>query len=437
VALTSKGTNDPDGDALRYEWTITGPKGTAPVKLAQADPSYTFTRPGLYTASLAVTDAKGARTTQRVEIVAGNEPPVVALDLDGGNRTFFFPNTPIHYTARVTDREDGSLADGKIAADRVVVTAEYLKDGIPDAAAAPAAGHRSPGAADPHAAGKALVAGSDCLACHQVERKSIGPAYTDVAKKYRGDVEAMAKLVKKVRNGGSGVWGDVMMPPHPQVTDAQAQQMVSYVLSLGPKKSGPSLPPKGDYAPPAATNGLATGAVVLRAEYTDNGANGLPGAMADKTLVLRAPTIVLATGHLSDGVSKMQVPQFPVPMTMPSRSGGSVKLEQIDLTGISEVVIAAVAPAQYTVGGKVEVRIDSESGPLLGETPMLEKTEGTAAPPAQLHAALKPTTGAHDVYFVFKNDQAKGVIMIGLTATFVNGTATPVPAPAPASTGGK
>ena len=117
-------------------------------------------------------------------------------------------------------------------------------------------------------------------------------------------------------------------------------------------------------------------------------------------------------------------------MTMPAKSGGWAKLKQIDLTGISEVVIAAMAPAQYAVGGKVEVHIDSESGALIGETPMLPKAESMAAPPAQLHAALKPTTGMHDVYFVFKNDTTPGMIMIALTATFVNGTSS-----AAASTG--
>jgi len=210
------------------------------------------------------------------------------------------------------------------------------------------------------------------------------------------------------------------MPPHPQLTDAQTTQLAAYVLSLG-KKAGPSLPAKGEYTPPAtASNGPEKGAVVLRASYTDQGANGLPGATTDKMLVLRAPTIVLATGEVSDGVSKMQVPQFPAPMTMPAKTGGWAKLKQIDLTGISEVVIGAMAPAQYAVGGKVEVHIDSDTGPLVGETPLLPKSEGMGAP-AQLHAPLKPTTGAHDVYFVFKSD-TPGMIMIALTATFVNGS---------------
>jgi len=226
-----------------------------------------------------------------------------------------------------------------------------------------------------------------------------------------------------------------MMPPHPQITETQASQLAAYVLSLGKKASGPSLPAKGEYTPQVpAGNGPAQGAVVLRASYTDQGANGLPGATADKTLVLRAPTVILATGELGDGVSKMQVPQMPVPMTMPAKSGSWAKLKQIDLTGISEVVIAATAPAQYAVGGKVEVHIDSESGALLGETPLLPKSDGMNAPPTQLHAPLKPTTGAHDVYFVFKNEGTPGMIMIALTATFVNGTSSAAATPG-ASTG--
>ena len=70
----------------------------------------------------------------------------------------------------------------------------------------------------------------------------------------------------------------------------------------------------------------------------------------------------------------------------------------------------------------MEVHVDSDTGPLLGETPVLPKSEGLNAPPTQLHAALKPTTGMHDVYFVFKNDTTPGMIMIALTATFVSGT---------------
>ena len=425
VAFSSKGTADADGDALRYAWTITGKSG-APVRLATANPEYTFARPGVYTATLAVTDAKGARSADTLQIVAGNEPPRVDVAIAGGNQSFFFPGQPIRYAVTVSDREDGSLESGKIQPDRVTVTAEYLKDGPPEASKAPAAGHRAP-PTTAHAEGLKLIQGSDCLACHQLDRKSIGPSYTEVAQKYRGDVEAMARLVKKVKGGGSGVWGEVMMPPHPQLADDDAQKMVAYILSLGQRASAPSLPPSGEYTPPAAASPSAPveGAVVLRAAYTDQGAKGLPGATAEKTLVLRAPTIVIATGEVGEGTSKMKVPQMPVAMTMPSKSGTWARLDDLDLTGIGSVVVTAMAPSQYgAVGGKVEVHADSETGPLLGETETLQPVAGANTPPVQIRAALKPTTGVHDVYLVFRNDQAKGqqLMMIALTATFVPGT---------------
>jgi cytochrome c len=358
----------------------------------------------------------------------------VALDVVG-NRSFYFPGAPIRYTTRVTDREDGSLENGSIAADAVVVTAEYLKDGPP---AAEPAGHRSAPAVHP---GRALIEAGTCLSCHQVDRKSIGPSYNDVAQKYRGDATALARLATKIKTGGAGVWGEVMMPPHPQLSDEQRTQMVSYILSLGAKKAGPSLPAKGEYAVPAAAAEATApggGAVVLRAQYTDKGANGLPGAEADKTLVLRAPLLVVSSGELGEGVSKMQVPQFPVPFAMPSKSGSYSKFRQLDLSGISEVVFGVSAPAQYgAVGGKIEVRIDSETGPLVGETEAMQPQTAQNAPPIQAHAPLKATTGMHDVYFVFRNEQAKpqAMLFIVTTATFVNGASAAAPSAAPSAGG--
>jgi cytochrome c len=72
-----------------------------------------------------------------------------------------------------------------------------------------------------------------CTACHSIDKKIVGPAYKDVAEKYRNDPGAEAKLVEKVKKGGSGVWGQVPMPPNsPQVSDADIVADVKYVLSL-------------------------------------------------------------------------------------------------------------------------------------------------------------------------------------------------------------
>jgi len=72
-----------------------------------------------------------------------------------------------------------------------------------------------------------------CTACHAIDKKLVGPAYMDVAKKYKGDAGAAAKLEAKVAKGGSGVWGPMPMPPNsPKVSEADIKSLVKWVLSL-------------------------------------------------------------------------------------------------------------------------------------------------------------------------------------------------------------
>lgn len=82
-------------------------------------------------------------------------------------------------------------------------------------------------------AAQALAQKSGCLACHSVDKKVLGPAFKDVAAKYKGDKTAEAKLVEKVKKGGSGVWGPMPMPANsPQVKDADIQTIVKWVLAM-------------------------------------------------------------------------------------------------------------------------------------------------------------------------------------------------------------
>jgi cytochrome c len=80
-------------------------------------------------------------------------------------------------------------------------------------------------------ADQALATAKNCLACHNIDRKVVGPAYKDVAAKYRGDKTAPARLVAKVMEGGGGVWGVVKMPSNPQVSEAEAKKLVAWILS--------------------------------------------------------------------------------------------------------------------------------------------------------------------------------------------------------------
>lgn len=82
-------------------------------------------------------------------------------------------------------------------------------------------------------ANEALAQKSGCLACHSVDKKVLGPAYKDVAAKYKGDKTAEAKLIEKVKKGGSGTWGPIPMPANsPQVKDEDIKTLVHWVLSL-------------------------------------------------------------------------------------------------------------------------------------------------------------------------------------------------------------
>lgn len=84
----------------------------------------------------------------------------------------------------------------------------------------------------PALADQALATSKNCMSCHALERKLVGPSYKDVAAKYRGDKAASDRLANKIMKGGSGAWGVVVMPSNPQVNDAEAKRLASWVLGL-------------------------------------------------------------------------------------------------------------------------------------------------------------------------------------------------------------
>jgi cytochrome c551/c552 len=125
------------------------------------------------------------------------------------------------------------------------VTAPSTSGSTPPAASAAAAAATTPATATAASSASAKPAGpldaaaaqtmmqkDACSACHAVDKKIVGPAYQDVAAKYKGDAGALAKLMQKVKTGGSGVWGSVPMPPNSQVPDADIKALVSWILTL-------------------------------------------------------------------------------------------------------------------------------------------------------------------------------------------------------------
>jgi cytochrome c len=76
-----------------------------------------------------------------------------------------------------------------------------------------------------------LAKAKNCLACHAADKKLVGPSYKDIAAKYAKDKDAVAKLAKKIREGGVGVWGQIPMPANPQVSDAEAKTLATWIMA--------------------------------------------------------------------------------------------------------------------------------------------------------------------------------------------------------------
>jgi len=84
----------------------------------------------------------------------------------------------------------------------------------------------------PVLADQALATAKNCMACHAIDKKLVGPSYKEVAGKYAGQKDAVDKLAAKIQKGGSGVWGPVPMPANAQVNEAEAKKLAAWVLTL-------------------------------------------------------------------------------------------------------------------------------------------------------------------------------------------------------------
>jgi cytochrome c len=403
--FTSKGTTDWDKDEVSYKWNILAPDGKSLKTFNTPDMDFTFDKPGTYKVELTVSDGKGGESVSTTEVQAGNEPPVVELKIVNGNSGFFFPGQSFDYEVVVNDKEDGTNSSG-IAPEAVSVTVDYLPEGFDKALIAQ--GHQF---ADNLATsvGKSLMDKSDCNSCHKLDTKSIGPNYLDISNKYKTDPKAPKYLAQKIKNGGGGVWGEVMMAAHPSLKDAEVAEMVKYILGLTQKPAN-SLPLKGSYTTAIPKGQSDQGVFILRAAYTDKGANGIPGIRGEQTLVLRNASLSAAAADINGDMMIMKIPGQEVKIAIAQKGGAYIAYNDVDLSGIGSVMVLASAPSNYgMVGGSIEVHLDSPTGELIGTSSPIEPKpmDPTAAPnPIMAFAPFKPQTGKHDVYFVCKNDKA-------------------------------
>ncbi|AWV98527.1 ThuA domain-containing protein [Arcticibacterium luteifluviistationis] len=406
LELSSDGTVDADGDALTYNWTITGNNFATAVNSQNA--KLTLKEIGIYQVKLTVKDGKGGTNSQSMEVTVGNEPPVVSLEMPNSNKSFFVANRTFDYDIKVTDKEDGSLANG-IEPDQVAVSIDYLAEGFDKVDIA--RGHRSADASAAFAKGRKLIEGSDCMACHSKNKKSIGPSYTDVANKYKGDKAALETLTKKVISGGSGVWGETAMAGHPSLSTEDASEMVKYILNIANEKpSAKTLPVKGTFAAkvPAADKGQSV--YIVRASYEDQGAMGMPSLRSEQSFVLRNSKLGPHDFDVYEDINKMAFGGNK--LAIPSKNGSYMVLKQVDLSGIKAIEFAATAPKPQlnASGGRVQIRLGSAKGKLIGQTEFLEPSEAMSFEPKFITANINLPEGTadnlQDLYAVFVNPDA-------------------------------
>jgi len=386
---------DPDNDKVSYVWHL-GDK----IKKETNEPTlqYSITKAGDYPVSVEVIDdKKAAASSNIVNVYAGNAAPVVSIQLQG-NKTFYFPGKQVKYQVNVEDKDDTSTD-----LSNLMVTADYTSG--TDNAEAP----KGDQVLTQKMMGKSLMMSLDCKGCHKVETKSIGPAFTAVSERYLKTENATAMLAEKIIKGGSGHWGTVPMAAHPNLKPSDAQQIVTWILSLAAEnKKVKSLPAKGDIDAtlnkPAKDNGVLN----LYAAYTDKGGNGIRPLIGSTSVSLKNSKMTFDEAQHLQGFSKVTF-NGNTYLLIPANTG-SFSIDGIDLSGISDATITMGWQKPPVSGYTFELHLDSPQGEKIGEFTFAGKDEnpkpGEKIQPqfAKLNSTISPVKDGkmHNLYVVSK-----------------------------------
>ncbi len=380
VRFDARGSTDADGDALSFEWTFG--LGGAFGSTRGAAPEFTFELSGVHPVLLTVSDAHGASSTTSLEIFAGNPPPRVVIT-GPLNGSFYESEQLIAYRASALDEDGGALP-----AERVNVTKKTTRRVREDESVQPP--------------GLQLMRATTCFACHQLESKSVGPAFLDVAKKYHNDAHARDLLAQKILTGGIGVWGnEVPMPPHPQHTLEQTRQMMGWVLALADSAAPTApLPVSGTLTAPNFPRNHSTAAPTLKlmASALGHEVAGVPALRGTMTLVLHPHRKKAATADETHAAEVVDIFEGGEGNSLRLRSGGAFRFDTMNLAGITHLTtrLAPLTPGAYWF----EARLDAPDGPLLGREMVECQSADTVGKFATVTLPITASDGVHDVVFV-------------------------------------
>lgn len=405
VKLSAKGSIDPDGDPLTYLWYF----GNGNKKeTTTPDVEYTYTTAGEYPVSVEVHDDKGGHTRSReIALYAGNETPVVKINI-AGNSMFYFPGKQVKYTVTVEDKEDGKTEENNL-----YIHAGYAES--QDKASLPQGHQIITGAI----AGKNIMESSDCKTCHKTDEKSIGPSFKQVADKYKNIPDAANYLAKKIIIGGGGVWGETAMAAHPNISEGEARQIVEWIMELSGTTRPPSLPMTGSINPLAGHEDKETGVFYLQASYTDKGGPGIRPMTGNATATLYSPRIPASGFEKADGVSlfEMNGMKFLIPAT----SSGWAQYKAVDLTDVNGINIIYFVQQAPKSGYLAEVLLDGPEGQKLGEVSIGPGAVPSAPNNAWITFAPVQDGKLHTLWFKLKAADTNEKVPVGIAAFQLRG----------------
>jgi cytochrome c len=373
-------SSDKDGDPLRYAWRF-GDRGES----SDVAPEFTFKQPGRVPVTLTVTDSAGAKNSARIEITAGNSAP--RLEFVGPTHGGFYDGeSAVPYRLSVADEEDGTIVESRVTVEATTrARASATQDISPT---------------------RQLMHAMTCFGCHTISGKSIGPAYLEIANRYRGDRAATETLARKIIAGGVGAWGqEAPMPPHPQVSLDQARQMVGWILSLSGNIIETRTGLAGTFIAPKAKldRALFPAVLALQASYTDNGFDGLPALRTTREIILHPRHKRAAAFDRAAGADIIDVFEPRYGNVVRLSPEGWFAFDPINLAEIGDVAVHLVPLTSGTV--EVEVRLDSPHGERVGSG-TAQRTGGAGRSVCEIVIPMARRAGARALHFFARVDRA-------------------------------
>ncbi|HEY4326693.1 MAG TPA: ThuA domain-containing protein [Mucilaginibacter sp.] len=391
VNFSAQGSMDKDDDdAITYQWMFDGKT----VGATKASARHTYTKPGVYNAILKVTDKAGLSALDTVVVKVGNTSPTV--DIASDNKSFIWKGKPFKYHVVVKDKEDGKI-------DPKRVKLFYIYNPQPDPSNQNIKSLASLATTEVSYPGKTIMAGSDCKSCHTVSKTAVGPSFVAIANRYKTRAGSVDQLSAKIIKGGAGSWGkEHVMSAHPQLTANETKEIVRYIFSLTDKKHTVMPLPLQGTLNLKFNDAEPNGQYIMLASYTDKGGKSVGPLKGTDMVFLRNADVKAA---YADGLKGFQ--RFGKNLSAGNHKS-YILFKNIDLTDIKKLTYQY---ASKDADGAIEVRIDSQAGPVISTTNYT--ATGDWKNPGTVFGDISvPSPGKHDVYFfAMKNSKPTDAIL--------------------------